>query len=49
MRSKALKPRTALASAVNKFKSKAASVKKSARPLPEAVIPLDDDKQFSDF
>jgi len=44
-----LKPHKALASAINKFKSKTGSVKKSAKPLPEAVIPLDDDKQFSDF
>jgi methyl-accepting chemotaxis protein len=43
------KPHKALASAVNKFKSKTGSAKKSARSLPEAVIPLDDDKQFSDF
>ena len=44
-----LKPHKALASAINKFKTKAGSVKKSAKPLPEAVIPLDDDQRFSDF
>jgi len=43
------KPRKAMGSASNKFKAKAGSVKKSAKPLPEAMIPLDDDKQFSDF
>jgi methyl-accepting chemotaxis protein len=46
---KSEKPHKALASAVNKIKAKAGSAKKSAKPLPEAVIPLDGDKQFSDF
>jgi methyl-accepting chemotaxis protein len=43
------KPHKAIASAVNKFKAKAGSARKSAKPVAEAVIPLDDDKQFSDF
>jgi ABC-type transporter Mla subunit MlaD len=38
-----------LASAVQKVKSKSGSARKPAKPIPEAVIPLDDDKQFSDF
>jgi methyl-accepting chemotaxis protein len=46
---KSAKPPKAVSSAINKLKSKAGSVKKSAKPLPEAVIPLDDAKQFSDF
>jgi hypothetical protein len=38
------KPHKAIASAINKFKSKAGSARKSAKPLAEAVIPLDDDQ-----
>ena len=43
------KPHKAIASAVKKLKSKGGSANKSAQPIAEAVIPLDDDKQFSDF
>ena len=43
------KPHKAIATAVNKLKSKAGAAKKLAQPLAEAVIPLDDDKGFSDF
>ncbi len=46
---KAVEPHKAVASAVNKLKSKVGPTKKSAKPMAEAVIPLDDDKQFSDF
>jgi len=46
---KSVKPHQAIASAIKKLKSKAGSARKSAKPLAEAVIPLDDDKQFSDF
>ena len=38
-----------IASAINKLKPKGRSAKKSTKPIAEAVIPLDDDKQFSDF
>ena len=43
------KPHKAISSAISKFKAKAGSAKKSAKPLAEAVIPLDDDQRFSDF
>jgi hypothetical protein len=43
------KPHKAFSSAISKFKAKAGSAKKSAKPLAEAVIPLDDDQRFSDF
>jgi hypothetical protein len=43
------KPHKALVSAINKFKSKAGSAKKAAKPMAEAAFPLDDDKQLSDF
>ena len=46
---KSAKPHQAVASAINKLRSKTGSATKSATPLPEAVIPLDDDQQFSDF
>jgi methyl-accepting chemotaxis protein len=46
---KSVKPRKAISSAISKFKAKAGSAKKSAKPLAEAVIPLDDDQRFSDF
>jgi methyl-accepting chemotaxis protein len=46
---KSTKPRKAIASAINKFKAKTGSVRKSANPVAEAVIPLDDDQRFSDF
>ncbi len=46
---KSAKPHKAISSAINKLKSKAGSAKKSAKPVAEAVIPLDDDQQFSDF
>jgi methyl-accepting chemotaxis protein len=46
---KSEKPHKAIAAAVNKFKAKTGPAKKSAKPLAEAVIPLDDDKQFADF
>jgi methyl-accepting chemotaxis protein len=46
---KSVKPHQAIASAINKLKSKAGSARKSAKPLAEAVIPLDDDQQLSDF
>jgi methyl-accepting chemotaxis protein len=46
---KSAKPHKTIASAINKFKTKAGSAKKPAKPLAEAVIPLDDDQQFSDF
>jgi methyl-accepting chemotaxis protein len=46
---KSAKPHQAIASAINKLNSKTGSAKKSAKPLPEAVIPLDDDQRFSDF
>ncbi|MBI5580212.1 MAG: MCP four helix bundle domain-containing protein [Deltaproteobacteria bacterium] len=46
---KSEKPQQAISSAINKLKAKAGSAKKSAKPVAEAVIPLDDDKQFSDF
>jgi methyl-accepting chemotaxis protein len=42
-------PRKAISSAVNRLKSKTGSGKKPAKPIAEAVIPLDDDQQFSDF
>jgi hypothetical protein len=38
-----------LATAVNKFKAKADSAKKSGKPVVEAAFPLDDDKQLADF
>jgi methyl-accepting chemotaxis protein len=44
-----VKPHKAISSAISKFKAKAGSAKKSAKPLAEAVIPLDDDQRFSDF
>jgi methyl-accepting chemotaxis protein len=45
-----VKTHKVLASAVNKFKAKAGSAKKQAKPVAEAAFPLDDDdKQFSDF
>jgi methyl-accepting chemotaxis protein len=44
-----VKPHKAISSAINKFKAKTGSAKKSAKPLAEAVIPLDDDQRFSDF
>jgi methyl-accepting chemotaxis protein len=47
--SKSAKPHKAVSSAINKLKSRTGSAKKSAKPVAEAVIPLDDDKQFSDF
>jgi len=46
---KSAKPHKAISSAINKLKYKTVSAKKSARPLPQAVIPLDDDQRFSDF
>jgi len=46
---KSATPQKAFSSAITKLKSKAGSARKSAKPLPEAVIPLDDDRQFSDF
>jgi methyl-accepting chemotaxis protein len=46
---KSAKPHKAIAAAVKKFKPKTGPAKKSAKPLAEAVIPLDDDKQFADF
>ena len=46
---KGAKPHKAIASAVNKFKSKTGSAKKSANPVAEAAFPLDDDQQISDF
>jgi len=46
---KSAKPHQAISSAVNKVKFKTGSAKKSAKPIAEAVIPLDDDQQFSDF
>ena len=46
---KRAKPHQAISSAINKLTSKAGSANKSAKPLPEAVVPLDDDRQFSDF
>ena len=46
---KSAKPHQAISSAITKLTSKAGSAKKSAKPLPEAVIPLDDDQRFSDF
>jgi methyl-accepting chemotaxis protein len=46
---KSAKPHKAISSAISKFKAKAGSAKKSAKPLAEAVIPLDDDQRFSDF
>jgi len=46
---KSAKPHQAISSSVNKFKSKAGSARKSAKPLAEAMIPLDDDQQISDF
>jgi methyl-accepting chemotaxis protein len=46
---KSEKPHKAMASAANKSKSKTRPAKKSAKPVAEAMIPLDDDQQFSDF
>jgi methyl-accepting chemotaxis protein len=46
---KSAKPHKAISSAINKLKPKVDSAKKSANPVAEAMIPLDDDKQFSDF
>ena len=46
---KSAKPHKAISSAISKFKAKTGSAKKSAKPLAEAVIPLDDDQRFSDF
>jgi hypothetical protein len=46
---KSAKPHKAISSAISKFKAKAGSARKSANPVAEAVIPLDDDKQFADF
>jgi len=46
---KSAKPRKAIAAAINKLKSKTGPAKKSAKPMAEAVIPLEDDKQFADF
>jgi hypothetical protein len=46
---KSTKPHKAISSAISKFKAKTGSAKKSAKPLAEAVIPLDDDQRFSDF
>jgi methyl-accepting chemotaxis protein len=43
------KPRHVISSAVKKLTAKTGSTKKSAKPIAEAVIPLDDDQQFSDF
>jgi hypothetical protein len=46
---KSEKPHQAISAAINKLKAKAGSARKSAKPVAEAVLPLDDDKQFSDF
>jgi methyl-accepting chemotaxis protein len=46
---KSKKPRKVISSAVNQLKAKAGPAQKPAKPLAEAVIPLDDDQQFSDF
>jgi hypothetical protein len=46
---KSSKSHKVISSAINKLKFKAGSAKKSAKPVAEAVIPLDDDQQFSDF
>jgi len=42
-------PRKAISSAVKRLRSKTGSGKKPAKPMPEAVIPLDEDQQFADF
>jgi methyl-accepting chemotaxis protein len=44
-----VKPHKEIASAIKKLTSKVGLTRKSAKPIAEAVIPLDDDKQFSDF
>ena len=48
---KGTQPHKTISTAINKpkAKGKAGSAKKSATAIAEAVIPLDDDKQFSDF
>ena len=46
---KSAKLHEAIASAISNLKSKAGSAKKSAKPVAEAVLPLDDDEQVSDF
>ncbi len=46
---KITRPRKAISTAVNKLKSKAGSAKKPAKPIAEAVIPLDDDQQVLGF
>jgi methyl-accepting chemotaxis protein len=46
---KSAKSHKVISSAINKFKLKAGSAKKSPKPIAEAVIPLDDDQQFSNF
>jgi methyl-accepting chemotaxis protein len=46
---KSAKPYKAISRAINTLKSKAASDKRTAKPDAKAVIPLDDDTQFSDF
>ena len=43
------KPHRAIFSAGNEFKAKTGSARKSANPVAEAVIPLDDDQRFSNF
>jgi len=43
------KPHKAISSAINRLTSETGSAKKPAKPLAEAVIPLDDDERFSDF
>ncbi len=47
--SKSARPHKAVSSAFNKLKPKTGSDRKSVRPMAEAMIPLDDDNQFSDF
>jgi hypothetical protein len=46
---KSVKPHKAIATAVNKIKSKAGSARKTAKPVAEAAFPLNDEKQLSDF
>jgi methyl-accepting chemotaxis protein len=46
---KSAKPHQAISSADNKLKSSKGSFKQPAKVIAEAVIPLDDDKQFADF
>ena len=46
---KSAKSHKTISSAINKFKSKTGSAKKSPKSVAEAVIPLDDDQQISNF